>query len=184
MASSDDTLIATRYARALFELAGEGKLHDSVKSDLQMLAKILRESDMMKSFITNPIVTRAQAAQGVEAVLAAAGACELTRKFFALLARERRLAATTSIIEKYLDLLAESRGEMTVQVTSAAPLAKAQIDAIRSALAHASGKKVEVHAGENPALIGGVQVKIGSRMLDNTIAGKLARLRMALTKAA
>jgi F-type H+-transporting ATPase subunit delta len=182
--SSSVNLIATRYVRALFELAQDNKQHDSVKADMLMLKGVLSASADLRKLLSSPVVTRADAEKAIVAVLQAIKASELTKKFFTLLAHQRRLAITSIAIEKYLAMLAESRGELDVQVTSAEALDASQIKALTEALSRSTGKKVEIATRENPALIGGVQVRIGSRMLDNSIAGKLSRLRQALTKAA
>ena len=181
---SEMNLIATRYVRALFDLASEGKQHDNIKKDMLMLRALLVESAELRKFLVNPLVTRTNAEKMITALLAAAKASELTRKFFVTLARQRRLALVPVAIEKYLTQLAESRGELTVQVTSAKTLAEPQLQVLTSALSKSTGKKVTIDAKQDSSLIGGVMVRIGSKMFDNSIAGKFARLRIALSKAA
>jgi len=182
--SSDENVIAVRYVRALFELSAEQNKHDSIKADMLALKSVLAESVLLQKLLVNPVITREQSEKIMEAVLAAVKAGDLTKKFFTVLARQRRLALTRIIADKYLAVLAESRGEVTAEVTSAVTLGAAQVQILSEALAKATGKKVNIHTHENPALIGGVQLRIGSQMLDNSIATKLTRLRQSLTKAA
>lgn len=182
--SSDSNLIAVRYVSALFDLATEGKEHDSIKKDMLAIKATLEASDELRKFFANPVVTRAKAEKSISAVLTAIKASDLTQKFFALLARQRRLALTPLIVGKYLAKLAESRGELSVQVISATPLDKKEADMLAEALAKSTKKKVELQLSQNPGLIGGLQIRIGSKMLDNSISGKLARMRIAMTKAA
>lgn len=182
--SSDTNLIAERYVTAFFDLATDQRQHDNVKKDLLMLKEVLAKSAELQKLLVNPVITRKQSAEAIRAVLSAVGACDLTKKFFTLLANQRRLAATSVMIEKYLDMLAKSRGELVVQVTSASNLSKEQLATLSSALTKATKKKIELKLTQNPELIGGVQVRIGSQMLDNSISGKLSRLRIALAKAA
>lgn len=182
--SLDNNLIAARYVRALFGLAAEQDAHDQVKKDMLAMRSVLAQSQELQRLLVNPVISRDQMEKAVQGVLTAIKAGELTRKFFTLLVRQRRLALTGAAIDAYLQMLAESRGEVAVQVISAQELGKDQIKILTQALDKATGKKVNLETKENPALIGGVQIRIGSRMLDHSIAGKLARLRLALTKAA
>ncbi len=181
---SDASLIAVRYVCALFDIASGNKQHDNVKKDMLALKVILSKSAELRNFLVNPVISRKQAGKAVEAVLAAIKASDLTRRFFSLLAAQRRLALTPVVIEKYLAELAKSRGELEVHVTSAAALGKKQADLLSDALERTTKKKVELKLSENPELLGGVQIRIGSKMLDNSVKNKLARLRQALSRAA
>ncbi len=177
-------MIAARYVRALFDLATESKQHDAVKADMLVLKSILEISSEFQKLLTSPVISRKNAEMAVSKVLEAAKTSELTRKFFTLLARNRRLSLTPFAIDEYLMRLAESRGELTVQVTSAQALSEEEMQTLSQSVAKSTGKKVQVKTQQNPALLGGLQVRIGSKMLDNSIAGKLARLKQKLTEAA
>lgn len=182
--SSDDRLIATRYVEALFELASESGQHDAVKADMLVVKSILQASVELQKFLVSPIVSREESAAAMAKLLAAAHASELTRQFFALLARNRRLSLTPLAIDKYLERLAESRDELTVDVTTAQALSEEEMQVLTNAISASTRKKVSLRARENAALLGGLQVRIGSTMLDNSVAGKLARLKQSLTQAA
>lgn len=181
---SDANLIAVRYVRALFDTASEQKQHDNLKKDLLTLKTILAKSPELQKFLVNPIITRAQSEEGIEAVLASFKATELTKQFFSLLAKQRRLDLTSLIIDKYLAQLAESRDELVVHVVSASSLGKKQVEFLSDVLAGVTKKKVELKLAENSELIGGVQIRIGSKMIDNSVSTKLARLKLVLSKAA
>jgi F-type H+-transporting ATPase subunit delta len=182
--SSDARLIAERYVEALFDLAAESNEHDRIKADFEWLASVLAGSEELRTFLTSPIVSREESEKAIVQLLTIGKATELTRKFFALLARNRRLALTPLVIDAYLERLAKSRGELTVQVTSAAPLGEDEVKTITGAIAKSTGKKVTLETREDPALLGGLQVRVGSQMLDNSVAGKLERLKQALSSAA
>lgn len=182
--ASDELLIATRYARALFQLAEEETKLDAVKDDVQLLKTVLDQSSELRKFLVNPLVTRDEAEKAMSSVLNAVKATELTRKFLILLAQQRRLPVLPQALDSYLHMLAQSRGEITVQVTSAKTLGEAQLGVLNAALTKATGKEVHIKTRENPDIIGGVQVRVGSKMLDYSIAGKLDRLRQTLTNGA
>lgn len=181
---SEVNLIAARYVNALFSLASEQKQHDAVKKDMLALLDAFTGSEPLRKFLVNPVMERKQSATVIAALLDAMKASDLTKKFFALLAHERRLAIAPTAAQKYLDMLAESRNELSVQLTSAKALDKKQVEAIADSLSKSTGKTITVNTSENAALIGGLQVRVGSKLLDHSIAGKLARMRLALTKAA
>ncbi len=180
----NSSVIARRYVSAFFALAEEQKKHENVKKDLLALQEVIAKSPELQKFLVNPVITRKQAKSAMSAVLDALKASDLTQQFFARVAGNRRLALTPLLIENYLEKLAASKGELTVQVISAAALEKGQADVLAKALAKATGKKIGMKLSENPELIGGIQVRIGSTMLDDSVSGKLVRLRQALTKAA
>lgn len=182
--ASDTNLIAARYVDALFALAAEQKQQDAVKKDMEALLAVFDQSEQARKFIVNPVMNREQSAQAMDAMLEALKASALSRKFFSLLAKERRLAISPVAAKLYLQLLAKSRNELQVEVTAASALSDAQLASIADALSKSTGKKVNLKASTNPALIGGLQVRVGSKMLDSSLAGKLDRLRQALTKVA
>jgi F-type H+-transporting ATPase subunit delta len=181
---SHDRLVAARYARALFDLASDNNAHDVIKNDMLMLQSVLAESRILQKFMVNPTVTREQAEKGIDTILAAMNASALTRQFFALLARNRRLGVAALAIKRYLALLAEAHGDLKVHVTSAHGLSESQLQLLTGSLARATGRAIEVKVATNAGLIGGMQVRIGSKMLDTSVAGKLARLQRRLTEAA
>lgn len=182
--ASESNLIAVRYVRALFDLVQDEKQHDLIKADMLALKGAIENNSELKKFLHNPIVTRAESANVIAAVLTTLKANDLTKKFFALLASQRRLGVTLAIIDKYIAKLAEHRGELKVEIIYAGKLDNSQEKTISDAVAKATSKKVTTHLQEDSSLIGGLQIKIGDKILDSSIKGKLSRLRSSLAKTA
>ena len=172
--------LATRYSIALFELADENKALDQVASDLAALKQILAESADLRRLVRSPVISRLDQGRAMAAVLDRAGVSDLTKRFIGLVAANRRLFALEGMIEGYLAELARRRGEMTARVTSAKPLSDAQLQAVTDALKASIGSKVLVDATVDPALIGGMIVKFGSRMVDTSVRTKLDKLQLAM----
>jgi F-type H+-transporting ATPase subunit delta len=172
--------IAGRYATALYDLADEQKALDAVKADLEAVRALIDDSADLRLLIRSPLFTRRDQARAVAAVLEAAGISDLVRRFVAVVADNRRLFALPDMIVAYGALLAERRGEVAAEVTSAAPLSEAQLAAIDTALRGAVGGKIAVDTRVDPDIIGGLIVKIGSRMIDNSLKTKLQRLQLAM----
>ncbi len=172
--------LASRYATALFELAAETDQLDAVASDLDAIQTLLDESDDLRRLVRSPVISRADQARAMDAVMTRAGLSELTRKFVGLLAHKRRLFALSSTIRAYLELLAAHRGEVRAEVRSATPLKPEHLTAIKEALRSIIGRDVAVDAEVDPALIGGLIVKIGSRMIDTSLRSKIDKLELAM----
>lgn len=177
------TGIAERYAKALFELADQDKALDGVADDLRGLKTALAESDDLTRLIRSPRLKRREQAAAMAAILEKAGATELTRKFVGLVAANRRLFALPRMIDRYLAELAAKRGEATAYVTSGQPLSESQRAKLIEMLKSAIGAKVSVDVSVDPALIGGLVVRIGSLMVDASLSAKLERLRSQLRAA-
>ena len=182
MAGVDTSLtgLAGRYALALLELADEKKELDAVADDLRGLRSILEDSEDLRRLIRSPLFTRAQQSRALGAILDKAGTGDLTRRFVMVVAGNRRLFALPGMIDAYLAELARRRGEVTAEVTAAAALSDEQHDALVEALRATVGAKVQVDVKVDPGLIGGLIVKVGSRMIDNSLRSKLQRLQLAM----
>ncbi|HYE00604.1 MAG TPA: F0F1 ATP synthase subunit delta [Alphaproteobacteria bacterium] len=179
-AGSSTSGVAERYATALFDLADEQKQLDEVATDLASLRRMLVASPELRRMVRNPLMSRALQGAAMEAVMARANLSPLTRRFVGLVAAKRRLWALTGMIDAYLAELARRRGEMDAQVTSAQPLAPAQVAALEDSLKAAMGKKVAVKLAVDPSLIGGMVVRVGSRMVDSSLKTRLNKLRLAM----
>ena len=182
MAGEDTSLsgLAGRYALALLDLADDKKELDSVAQDLRGLRGVIAESEDLRRLIRSPLFTRQQQAQAMAAVLDKAGIGELTRRFVLLVAQNRRLFALTRMIDAYLAELARRRGEVTARVTSASALTDDQHRALVETLRAEVGAKVKIDVQVDPGLIGGLVVRVGSRMIDNSLRSKLQRLQLAM----
>jgi len=174
------TGLAGRYATALYELADEAKALDAVAADLKTLKGLVAESADLRRLVTSPLVPREQQAKAVLALVEKAGVSDITRRFVGTVARNRRLASLVQIVDGFMALLAAHRGEITAEVTSAKALSQPQAEAVGNALRTAIGKKVSVQLNVDPKLLGGLKVKVGSRLIDASLASKLQRLQLAM----
>ncbi|MEB3214546.1 MAG: F0F1 ATP synthase subunit delta, partial [Leptolyngbyaceae bacterium] len=172
--------LAQRYATALFELADEHKALDQTAKDLALLKQLLAESADLRRLVGSPMISRGDQARAIEAVLSSAGIGGLVRQFTGLVAQNRRLFALPGMIEGFLAELARRRGEQTAQVIAARPLDPAQLAQVTDVLKTAMGAKVSVDVRIDPALIGGMIVKVGSRMIDASVRTKLTKLKLAM----
>ena len=176
--------VAGRYAAALFDLAEEKKCLDEVAADTDVIRALLAESDDLRRLVSSPVIGRDLQGRAIAAVLVKAGTSELTRKFVGVVAINRRLFALNDMCVAYHNLLALRRGQMTAEVVSAQPLSDTHQAALEKEIRKAMGSKVQVNASVDPSLLGGMIVKVGSRMVDSTLKSKLQRLELSLKGAA
>jgi len=169
-----------RYALALLDLADERKQLDPVAEDLRGLKAAIDGSDDLRRLIRSPLYTRDQQSRAMTAILDQAGVGDLTRRFVLLVARNRRLFALDRMIAAYLVELARRRGEITARVTSATTLNDEQQRTLLETLRREVGAKVQVEVEVDQSLIGGLIVRVGSRMIDNSLRSKLQRLQLAM----
>ena len=174
------TGLAGRYATALFDLAETEKQLDRVADDLGALAAMIESSADLKRLIRSPVISRDDQGRAMAEVLDKAGMSELVRNFVGVVAGNRRLFALPSMIAGYRSLLAARRGEATAEVVSARALTKKQLEAIAARLKKAIGTTVAVSTKVDAGLLGGLVVKVGSRMVDSSLRTKLQRLRFAM----
>jgi F-type H+-transporting ATPase subunit delta len=158
--------LASRYATALFELASERNALDQVEGDLTTLERALGESPELGRLIRSPVVGREEQARAMSAMADRLGLGELTRNFLGVLAGQRRLAALPGVIVGFKRQLAAHRGEETAEVTSAVPLDDGQMAGVKDAVARYAGRPVQLTATVDPGLLGGIVVRVGSRMID------------------
>ncbi|HEY2875840.1 MAG TPA: F0F1 ATP synthase subunit delta [Reyranella sp.] len=175
------TGVAGRYASALFELADNAKALDQVAQDLDTFKKLLAESAELVRLIASPVIGRELQGKALLAVLDAAGIVGLTRNFIGTVAHNGRARELPAMAAAYLAELARRRGETSAVVTSAVALSEQQLqqltDALRGVL---GGAKVSIDAHVNPDILGGLVVKVGSRLFDSSIRSKLQRLQLAM----
>lgn len=169
-----------RYAAALFDLADEGKALDAVAGDLVALQKALGESEDLTRLVRSPVLDRDEQWKAMDALLAKMGANALTRKFLGVVTANRRLFALSGIIHAFLAELASRRGEVTADVISAHPLSDAQIKDLEASLKKALGGKVAIAPRVDSSILGGLIVKVGSRMIDSSLRTQLQKLKFAM----
>ncbi len=172
--------VAGRYAIALFDLAAEAGALDAVGRDLDALRELIRESADLVRLIKSPLITREEQQAAIMAIAEKAGFADLTRRFLGLVAHNRRLGELTAMIDAYGLLLAEHRGEVAAEATSAQAMSASQVEAVRRKLADWSQRKVTLATRVDPDLIGGLVVRIGSTMIDASIKSRIEALELAM----
>ena len=175
--------VAERYASALFDLARDENALDEVAGDLSGLSGLMDESADLRSLVRSPVYSAEEQTNAIGAVMAKAGVGVLTGNFVKLVAKNRRLFALPDMIRSFRQRHAQERGELAGTVTSAEPLSDAQLSALRDALKDAMGKDVVLDRKVDPALIGGLVVQVGSRMIDTSLRTKLNALKFAMKEA-
>ena len=172
--------LAGRYANALFELADESEQLDEVAADLAGLKKLLGQSDDLERLVRSPVLSREEQMRAIGAIVERAKAADITRRFVGVLAERRRLFVLAEIIDAFDRLLAARRGEVRAEVASASKLSETQLSAIRAALKKVVGGIVKLDVRIDEELIGGLVVRVGSRMVDASLKTKLERLHLAM----
>jgi len=168
--------LAGRYANAVFELAQDQKAVDAVSTDLAGLRKAVETSPDLARLVRSPVFSAEDHAKALKAILEKMGAHPLTVKFVLLLAQKRRLFVLNQIITSYESLVAKSRGETEAEVTSARHLKDVEITDIKAVLKSKLGKEPRLHSRIDPTLLGGLIIKVGSRMIDSSLRTKLEGL--------
>lgn len=172
--------LAGRYAVGLFELAREGNTIDAVESSLATLKTALADSEDFRALTTSPLVARDQAKAAIEAVAKLLDLDPLTTNFLGVLADNRRLGELGAAIRAFEAIVARHRGETSAEVTSAHPLDDDQVDALTARLKGLAGRDVKVDLSVDPAILGGLVVRMGSRMIDGSLRTKLNSLAIAM----
>jgi len=175
--------MAGRYATALFELAREINAIDAVKADLERFDALVAENPDLNRLVRSPVFSAAEQLQALSAVLDRAGIGGLAAKFLKLVTMNRRLFAARDMVRGYRELVALHKGEATAEVTVAERLKDDHVAALKSALKAVCGKDVDLNIKIDPAIIGGLVVKLGSRMVDTSLRTKLNAIRHAMKEA-
>ena len=186
MAGEDSTVsgVAGRYARALFELALDAKSVDAVRADLDKFDAMMGESADLRRLVRSPVFGADEQGKALAAVLAKAEIGGLTANFLKFVTANRRLFAVGDMIRDFRKLVARWKGEVTAEVTAAEKLSDAHLEAIKTALKSITGEKsVDLNIKIDPAIIGGLTVKLGSRMVDSSLRTKLNAIKHAMKEA-
>lgn len=172
--------ISGRYASALFDLArDQGKL-DDVAGDLAAIDAMIVGSADMARLVRSPVISREDQGRAMGAVLEAAETGDLVRRFVGLVAKNRRLFVLRDMVAAFQTLLADHRGQATARVTSARPLTDEQVTRIKTQLAGMVDQEVALSTDVDESLLGGLVVRIGSRMVDSSLRTKLQRMQTAM----
>ncbi len=176
--------MAGRYARALFELALDEKSVDAVKADLDRFDALLNGSPDLLRLVRSPAFGADEQARALKAVLDKAGIGGLTGNFLLVVASNRRLFAVRDMIRAFRSQVARWKGEVAAEVTVAEPLSDKNLDALKDALKSVTGEKaIDLNVKVDPAIIGGLVVKLGSRMVDSSLRTKLNAIKIAMKEA-
>jgi F-type H+-transporting ATPase subunit delta len=185
--AGEDTSVsgmAGRYARALFELALDAKSVDAVKTDIDKFAAMIAESDDLRRLVRSPVFGAEERSKALAAVLAKAEIGGLASNFLMFVTANRRLFSVEAMIRDFRKLVAKWKGEVTAEVTAAETLSDARLNEIKDALKSITGEKsVDLHVKIDPAIIGGLMVKLGSRMVDSSLRTKLNAIKHAMKEA-
>lgn len=172
--------VAGRYASALFDLASEEKAVPAVSDSLAGLAKAISESSDLKRLFSSPVFKSEDQMAAIEAIAAKSGLDGLALNFVKLMCENRRLAALPGSIEAFQALVAEAKGEVVAEVTSAEKLTAVQLKDLTAALKTRVGKDVQLMTKTDSSILGGLTVKIGSTLIDNSLKTKLQNLKVAM----
>lgn len=185
MATEDPSVsgVSGRYATALFELARDEKSVDAVKADLETFSALLHDSPDLVRLVRSPVFTAEAQTKALSAVLERAGISGITANFLKVLTANRRLFAVADVIRAFRALVAKFKGEATADVTVAEKLSDKNLDALKAALNSVSGKDVDLNVKIDPSIIGGLIVKLGSRMVDSSLRTKLNSIKHAMKEA-
>lgn len=185
MAAEDQPVsgVAGRYAMALFELARDEKSVDAVKADLDKFDAMLAESQDLNRLVRSPVFTSDIQGKALGAVLAQAGITGIAANFLKLLTANRRLFIIRDAITSFRALVAKYKGEATADVTVAEALNDKNLDSLKAALKAVTGKDVVLNVKVDPSIIGGLIVKLGSRMVDSSLRTKLNSIKHAMKEA-
>ena len=177
------TGVGGRYAQALFDLASDTDQVDAVERDLRQLKQMHAESRDLRRLLESPGFSADDRSRALNAVAEAAQFTPTTRKFLGLLAANRRVTALPAVIDAYMRLAADRRGTVAAEVTTAVALTETQASGVRAALRQALGKDPEITTRVDPAILGGMRVKVGSRLFDASLKSRLDQLKFALKRA-
>nr|WP_295112324.1 F0F1 ATP synthase subunit delta [uncultured Caulobacter sp.] len=172
-----------RYAQSLFELTIENGNLAKVEADLKSLKAMIADSADLRRLIASPAFSAEDKGKGLVAVAVKAGFDMLTTKFLGLAASNGRAGDLLGAISAFVELSAKHRGVVTAEVVSATALSAAQLKGVQTALAQALGKTPEVSTRVDPTLLGGLKVRVGSRLFDASLRSKLDSLKFALKRA-
>ena len=185
MAAEDPSVsgVSGRYATALFELARDARSIDAVKADLDRFDAMLADSTDLKRLVRSPVFSADSQSKALAAVLDKAEISGISAKFLKVLTANRRLFVVSDVIRAFRALVARFKGEATADVTVAETLSEKNLDAVKTALKSVTGKDVALNVKVDPAIIGGLVVKLGSRMVDSSLRTKLNSIKHAMKEA-
>ncbi len=180
---SSGDLISERYASALYDLAAEKKIVNPVLEDLTFLQKCIQENKDLKLLAKSPLITSSDKLNIFEKILSKRKADNITNIFLKVISRNKRFAKLSSIISQFMNINSLKRGDVLADVTSADELSHNQKNEIRDQLKQTLGEKLSLNFNVDRKIIGGLIVKVGSKMIDSSLATKINKLKIAMREA-
>ena len=178
--SGSGDLISDRYASALYDLASESQVVDSILKDFNLLKKIIKESKELNLLIKSPLISSSDKLIIFEKILLKQEFNKITNTFLKVISKNKRFAHINSIIERFININSEKRGDMLADVTSAEDLSDNQKNIIKDKLKNILGEKLSLNYKVDKKIIGGLIVKVGSKMIDSSLASKINKLKIAM----
>ena len=178
--TSYGNLIANRYASALYELATESKNVDAVLKDLEFLQKGMKENKDLKLLVKSPIIASDEKQKIMEKILSKQSSDKLTTNFLKIISNNKRFVHLFTIISQFININAHKRGNVLADVTSADELSDKQKNEINDQLKSTLGDKLSLNFKVDKKIIGGLIIKIGSKMIDSSLASKINKLKIAM----
>ena len=178
--TSSDNLIANRYASALYELAAESKNVDAVLKDLEFLKKSIKENKDLKLLAKSPLISSDDKQKIMEKILSKQSSNKLTTNFLKIISNNKRFDHLSSIISQFMNINAQKRGNVLTDVTSADELSDKQKNEINDQLKSTLGEKLSLNFKVDKKIIGGLIIKVGSKMIDSSLASKINKLKIAM----
>ncbi len=172
--------MAGRYATALYDLALEQRSLDSVKADLDRFDAMIEGSEDLNRLVRSPVFTAEEQKNALAAILEKAGIGGITANFLRLVAQKRRLFAVREMVRAFRAFVARHKGEARAEVTVAEPLSENHLNALKAALKSTTKKEVALDIRVDPTILGGLIVKLGSRMVDASLKTKLNSIKLAM----
>ena len=180
---SSGNLISDRYASALYDLAAEKKIVDAVLKDFELLQKCIQENKDLKLLVKSPLITSSDKLNIFEKILSKQQSDKLTSTFLKVISRNKRFAKLSSIISQFMNINSQRRGDIFVDVTSAEELLDRQKNGVKDKLKSMLGEKLSLNFNVDKKIIGGLIVKVGSKMIDSSLATKINKLKIAMREA-
>ncbi len=171
---------AGRYASAIFDLGRETNTLEALETDFAALNTMISSSEDLQRLVGSPAYSRDSQLKAMSALMSKAGSSDMTARFVKLMISKGRLGVLPGAIQGFTDMLADHRSETVAEITSATPLTDAQRDKLAANLKSSFGKDVKINASVDPSLLGGLIVKVGSKMIDSSLKAKLAGLQLAM----
>tara|TARA_B100002051_G_scaffold117059_1_gene111326 strand:- start:308 stop:865 length:558 start_codon:yes stop_codon:yes gene_type:complete len=177
---SSGDLISDRYASALYDLASEKKLVDVVLDDLLFIQSMIKNNKDLKLVIKSPLIKSNDKLEILQNILKSKNPNELSSTFLKVLSKNKRFQKTVDIISQFKNINAQKRGDVLADITSAEKLSNEQQDNIKEQLRKILGDKLSLSYKVDEQIIGGLIIKVGSKMIDTSLSNKINKLKIAM----